>query len=216
MPELVSFHEERFPTNIAFRSSGGPERRTEIVTLGSGHEQRNARWQNSRRRFDAGYGVKNLDDLYAIITFFEERRGALFGFRFRDPLDWKSCPPLKVPTANDQAIGAGDGVRQSFFLTKTYGSNAAAYIRPVVKPVEGSVLIAVDSMVQNMGSDYTIDHETGEVVFQSSNIPAVATEVSAGFQFDVPVRFATDQLTINLAAFEAGDIPSIPVIEIKL
>jgi len=87
MPLLESYHEVRFPTGVAMGSSGGPQRRTEIVTLGSGFEQRNARWQNSRRHYEAGYGVKNLDDLYAIISFFEERRGALFGFRFKDSLD---------------------------------------------------------------------------------------------------------------------------------
>ncbi len=215
MPILQSFHEVRFPTGIALGSSGGPERRTEIVTLGSGHEQRNARWQNSRRRYDAGYGVKNLDDLYAIIAFFEERRGALFGFRYKDPLDWKSCSPSQIPTATDQVIGTGDGTTTVFNLTKTFGSGSASYIRPIIKPGSGSVSIGVDGNDQTDGIDYAVDHITGEITFQPGQIPAANASITAGYQFDVPVRFATDELTINLAAFEAGNIPSIPLIEIK-
>jgi uncharacterized protein (TIGR02217 family) len=216
MPLLQSFHETRFPTGIALASSGGPERRTEIVTLGSGHEQRNARWQDSRRRYDAGYGVKNLDDLYAIIAFFEERRGALYGFRFKDPLDWKSCPPLQVSTETDQEIGTGDGSTDLFQLSKTYGVDTAAYIRAIIKPVEGSLMLAVDGTPQVAGTDFTIDYSNGEVTFQPGHIPVLDAVITAGYQFDVPVRFANDDLTINLAAFEAGSIPSIPLLEVKI
>ncbi len=215
MPLLQSFHEIRFPTGIALGSSGGPERRTEIVTLGSGHEQRNARWQNSRRRYDAGYGVKNLDDLYAIIAFFEERRGALFGFRYKDPLDWKSCSPSQITAATDQVIGTGDGTTTVFNLAKTFGSGSTSYVRPIIKPVSGSVAIAVDGNVKTDGIDYAVNYMTGDITFQPGHVPVASASITAGYQFDVPVRFATDELTINLAAFEAGDIPSIPLIEIK-
>ena len=109
MPALIPFHEVRFPTAIAFGASGGPERRTEIVALGSGHEERNSRWADSRRRYNAGYGVRSLDDLHAVIAFFEERRGQLYGFRWKDRADWKSCAPGATPAATDQAIGTGDG-----------------------------------------------------------------------------------------------------------
>ncbi len=215
MPLLESFHEVQFPTGIAMGSSGGPQRRTEIITLGSGHEQRNARWQNSRRRYDAGYGARNLDDLYAIIAFFEARSGALFGFRFKDHLDWKSCPPLQSPTAIDQTIATGDGVTSKFGLSKTYDDGAAIYNRPIIKPVSGSLLVAVDGNLKTAGTHYAIDHTTGELDFLPGNIPAAGEAVTAGYLFDVPVRFASDELTINLAAFEAGDIPSVPLIEIK-
>lgn len=216
MTLLQSFHDVRFPTGVAMGSSGGPQRRTEIVTLGSGFEQRNARWQNSRRHYEAGYGVKNLDDLYAITAFFEERRGALFGFRFKDHLDWKSCPPLKVPTAQDQSVGTGDGVTTKFNLTKTYGDGVSAYVRPIKKPVVGSLLLEVDGSAAIVGIDYSIDYITGEIDFLPGHLPAIGAAITAGYQFDVPVRFASDELSINLAAFEAGDIPSIPLIEVKL
>ena len=68
---MSDFHEVRFPLAIAFHSTGGPVRRTEIVTLGSGHEERNAVWAGSRRSFDVGSGVRTLDDLNSVIAFFE-------------------------------------------------------------------------------------------------------------------------------------------------
>ena len=67
---MTSFHEVLFPLDVALKSAGGPERRTDIVSFGSGREARNARWAQSRRRFDAGYGVKTLDALQAVFDFF--------------------------------------------------------------------------------------------------------------------------------------------------
>lgn len=210
MPLIPAFHEIRFPTNIAFGSSGGPERRTEVVTLGSGGERRNARWAQSRRRYDAGYGVRSLADLHQVIAFFEERRGKLFGFRWRDRADDSSTTPGTEPTAIDQALGVGDGVKTTFPLKKTYGALHAPYERGIAKPVEGSVLVAIDGVATE---DFALDPATGVVTLTEA--PAEGALVTAGFRFDVPVRFDTDQLVINLAAFEAGEIPSIPIVEIK-
>jgi uncharacterized protein (TIGR02217 family) len=212
MPLIPSFHEIRFPTDIAFHSSGGPERKTEIVTLGSGRETRNARWAESRRRYDAGYGVKSLADLYAVIAFFEERRGRLHGFRWRDRTDDSSGPPGAEPTPLDQAIGIGDGATASFPLIKTYGSAFSPYVRTIAKPVAGSVRVAVGG-VEVTGSHWSIDPATGLVTFASGHIPAAGAAITAGYRFDVPVRFDSDTLSIDLAAFEAGEIPSIPLVE---
>ena len=118
----MNFHDVQFPTAISRGATGGPERRTDIVVLGSGHEERNSRWADSKRRYDAGYGIKTLDELYTVLAFFEERRGALYGFRWKDPSDWKSCPPLARPTPTDQVIGVGDGKRATFHLIKQYGA----------------------------------------------------------------------------------------------
>ncbi len=215
MPQLDCFHEVRFPTDIAIGASGGPERRTEIVALGSGHEQRNARWQDSRRHFEAGYGVKSLDDLYTVIAFFEQRRGALYGFRYKDLTDWKSCPPQQAITATDQIIATGDGAETEFSLLKTYGTGTTAYARQIVKPVGGAVMIAVNGATKTEGTHYTLDTKLGKITFLAGHIPAAGNIITAGYEFDVPVRFASDQLTVNIAAFEAGNIPSIPLIEIK-
>jgi uncharacterized protein (TIGR02217 family) len=216
MPALTPFHETRFPTAIAFGATGGPERRTEIVALGSGHEERNSRWADSRRRYNAGYGVRSLDDLHAVIAFFEERRGRLYGFRWRDRTDWKSCTPEATPAATDQAIGAGDGETATFQLVKTYGNAHAPYVRQIRKPVAGTVVVAVGGVALDEGDDWTCDWTSGLVTFAAGSVPAEDAAITAGFAFDVPVRFDTDRLDINLTSFDAGDIPAIPLVEIRL
>jgi uncharacterized protein (TIGR02217 family) len=209
-----AFHEILFPLDIALRSAGGPQRRTDVVALGSGREERNARWAHSRRRYDAGYGIKTLDALSAVVAFFEERRGMLYGFRWRDRLDHSSAVSDSV-TATDQAIGTGDGTTATFQLVKTYGSVYAPYQRPVVKPVDGSVRVAVAGVEQTLGSAFTLDAATGIVTFLAGHIPVSGQAVTAGFLFDVPVRFDTDYLEVDLSAFAAGAIPKIPLVEIR-
>lgn len=212
----MAFHEVRFPTGISLGSSGGPERRTDVVVLGSGHEERNARWADSRRRYDAGYGLKSLADLYAVVEFFEERRGKLYGFRWKDRVDHKSCAFDAAPSADDQVIGTGDGTTALFQLTKTYGSSFAPYARSITKPVAGSVFVAVDSVVQGEGSDFIADASNGGITFLPGKVPSPGAIVTAGFEFDVPVRFDTDELRIDLASFGAGKIQNVPIVEIRL
>ncbi|TQI76296.1 uncharacterized protein (TIGR02217 family) [Bosea sp. AK1] len=210
---MPDFHEVRFPLDVARGARGGPERQTQIVTLASGREVRNSRWAHSRRRYDAGLGIRNLDALAAVVSFFEERRGRLHGFRWRDQLDWKSCPPSQEPTATDQIIGIGDGVTAVFQLSKAYGSGASAYSREITKPCEGTIRVAVDG-VELAGSAFSCDLSTGQVTIAAGSIPLSAAVLTAGFAFDVPVRFDTDAIEVDLSAFAAGEIPRVPVVEI--
>lgn len=212
----MSFHEVRFPTDISFGASGGPERRTDVVVLGSGREERNSRWKDSRRNYNAGYGVRSLNDLYAVISFFEERRGRLHGFRWRDPSDWKSCPPEASPQASDCDIGSGTGTAAAFRLRKPYGSGSTQWLREIRKPVVGTVVIAVDGLLQTEAVDYAVDYATGVVTFEAASIPAAGAVVTAGFEFDVPVRFDTDRLEVDVRGFRHGAIPSIPIVEIRI
>ena len=184
---MPGFHEVLFPLSIAFGSSGGPERRTDVVLLASGHEERNARWADSRRRYNAGTGVHSLADLHALIGFFEERRGRLYGFRWRDRADWKSCAPGGAPDPEDQPIGIGDGVLATFQLVKTYGEGIAPYQRTIAKPVEESVRVAVGGVEKAEGIDFSVNHATGVVTFLAGHIPPDDAIVTAGFEFDVPV-----------------------------
>ena len=209
----MSFDEIRFPVAISRGGSGGPERRTEIVTTASGREERNSRWADSRRRYNAGFGVKSLDDIHAVVAFFEERRGRLHGFRWKDHADFKSCVPGGTIAAPDQVIGTGDGVSAAFQLVKRYGTGLRDHIRVIAKPVAGSVLVAVNGAP---ALNFTLDATTGVVTFLPGSIPGVGAQVTAGFAFDVPVRFDTDQLSINLQHFAGGDIPEIPVVEVRL
>ena len=136
---MTVFDEVLFPLKTTFGSTGGPRRRTEIASLGSGAEERNAVWADSRREYAAGTLVKSRDDLHAVIAFFEARNAQLRAFRFRDPIDYRSGPPLKQPTATDQIIGTGDGATATFQLVKTYSSGAQSYTRAIKKPVAGTV-----------------------------------------------------------------------------
>ena len=208
----MSFHEVRFPASLSFASSGGVERLTEIVTLANGFEARNTPWEQARRRYDAGLGVRSLDDLDTVLAFFEARRARLHGFRWKDWLDHRSGRPSAAPTPLDQVIGTGDGASAAFQLVKRYGA-ADPVVRPIAKPVAGTLRVALDG-VEQPGAGLELDTATGIVTFDTP--PPAGAAVTAGFEFDVPVRFDTDRLEVNLAAFEAGEIPSIPILEVRL
>src|SRR5687768_15628591 len=153
----MSFHEVRFPAALSVGSTGGPERRTEIVSLSNGFEERNSPWAHSRRRYDAGLGVRSLDDLAEVVAFFEARHGQLHGFRWKDWTDFKSCAPSATPGPLDQPLGTGDGATRVFALAKTYASGGQAYRRPVKKPVAGTVKVAVAGVALG-GGQYAVDH----------------------------------------------------------
>jgi uncharacterized protein (TIGR02217 family) len=213
----MSFHEVRFPTAISRGASGGPERRTEIVVLGSGHEERNSRWADSRRSYNAGYGIRSLDDLYAVIAFFEERRGRLHGFRFKDHADFSSAATLSIPVApDDQAIGTGDGATAVFQLRKRYGSGFAPYERTISKPAAGTVRVAVAGAELTIGTQFSVDTATGRITFLPGHVPSAGAAITAGFEFDVPVRFESDRLEINVESFKHGSIPAIGLVEVRV
>ena len=211
----MAFHDVQFPVTIALRSAGGPRRSTQIVTLGSGREERNTRWADSRRTYNAGIAIRSLDDLHAVIAFFEQRRGRLHSFRWKDHADFRSCPPLQAVAPGDQWIAAGDGATSDFQLIKTYGSGPEAWARTITKPVPGTARIAVAGVEKSSGTDFTIDSITGVVSFLPAAIPAASADITAGYEFDVPVRFDSDAIQIDLAAFKAGSIPDIQLIEVR-
>jgi uncharacterized protein (TIGR02217 family) len=207
----VSFHEISLPLALALGAHGGPERRVDITALASGYESRTTPWAHGRRRFDIGGAVRTLDQLHALVVFFEARRGKLHGFRFRDFLDWKSCAPSQTPSGMDQEIGIGDGARTGFQLIKTYGEGESAYLRPIQKPQAESVLVAIDGALCD-ASDFTLEATTGFITFATA--PADGAAISAGFLFDTPVRFDADRLDLSLDAFGAGRALSVPLVEI--
>lgn len=210
----MAFHDIRFPANLSFGSTGGPERRTEIVTLVNGFEERNTPWEHSRRHYDAGMGLRSLDDLETLVAFFEARRGRLHAFRWKDWADYKSARPSRQISAQDQVLGVGDATRREFALVKVYRSGEARYDRPISKPVAGTVLVALAGDRKAEGEEFTVDLERGVVVF--TDPPDIGAVVTAGFEFDVPVRFDTDRIAVSLASFEAGEVPAVPVVEVRL
>ena len=204
----MSFHEVALPARLAFGSTGGVERRTEVVTLASGHERRSTPWASGRRRYLIGSGLRSLDDMAALTAFFEARQGRLYGFRFRDFADFKSCAPGAEPGPGDQSIGIGDGVTTQFPLVKAYGGTT----RRIAKPVEGTVRVAVDGVEVLEG--WSLAVTTGEVTFETA--PGEGVEITAGFRFDTPVRFDADRLEITLESFGSGRMVAMPLIEIRV
>lgn len=202
----MSFHEVRLPARLAFGSTGGVERRTEITTLASGFERRSTPWAMGRRRYLIGANLRSLDDMAELTAFFEARRGRLYGFRFRDFADFKSCGPGGTSAATDQVIGAGDGTRTVFQLVKIYGDVE----RPIAKPVEGSVAVALDGDEV----EAEVDVETGAVTLAEA--PSAGVVVTAGFLFDTPVRFDADRIEVTLESFGAGRMAAVPLIEVRV
>jgi uncharacterized protein (TIGR02217 family) len=210
----MGFHEVRFPASLSFGSSGGPERRTDVVTLANGFEERNTPWAHSRRRYDAGVAMRSLDDIEAMIAFFEARQGQMYGFRWKDWSDFKSSRASAAPVYTDQIFATGDEVTTAFQLRKTYRSGEHSYLRPISKPVAGTVRVGIEQEEQQEGVHYEVDTATGFIHFVHP--PNAGMRISAGFEFDVPVRFDTDRIQTSVASFQAGDVPNVPVVEVRV
>lgn len=204
---VEAFHDVAFPLALGFEASGGPEFLTQIALMASGFEQRNAHWAQARLRYDAGGGVRSDSDLRTLLAFFRARRGQAHAFRFRDPLDWTSAVDGGVPGPGDQWLGDGDGLGLRFELVKRYD---AGEVRRITRPVADTLRVAVDGVEQADG--WTLA-PLGELRFAEA--PAAGARVTAGFAFDVPVRFAVDRLDISLAAWAAGEAPSVPLVEVR-
>jgi len=209
----MAFHDVRLPARLAFGSTGGVERRTEIVTLGSGFERRSTPWAHGRRRYLIGANLRSLDDMAALTGFFEARRGRLYGFRFRDFADCKSCAPGGAVGPLDQVLGEGDGLRRGFQLLKAYGEGETALARTIAKPVEESVQVAVGG-VELPPDAFAVDPSTGMVTLNTA--PGDGATVTAGFEFDTPVRFDADRIEVTLESFDAGRMAAVPLVEVRV
>ncbi|MFK7762760.1 MAG: TIGR02217 family protein [Roseobacter sp.] len=210
----MQFHDVRFPAALSFGSVGGPERRTDVVTISNGFEERNSPWAHSRRRYDAGVGMRSLDDVETMIAFFEARYGQLYAYRWKDWSDYRSRKPSQDISATDQLLGTGDDTQTTFQILKSYQSGAYSYARPISKPVADTVKAAVAGIELAVGTDFTIDDTTGIITFVTA--PSAGEEITAGFEFDVPVRFDTDSIQTSVASFQAGEIPTVPIIEVRV
>lgn len=200
---MTDFVEVQFPTDISYGAKGGPGFSTDVVETFSGREQRNINWSQARARYNVASGVKSESQWAALISFFRARRGKAIGFRYKDWSDYKG---------SNEAIGAGDDSTTDFQLVKIYSSGSAAVSRTITKPVSGTVKIYVDSILQNSG--VSVDTETGIVTFDSA--PAADESITADFEFDVPVRFDTDNLELSVDAYDAGRWDAIPLVEVRV
>ncbi|WP_068310448.1 DUF2460 domain-containing protein [Polycladidibacter hongkongensis] len=209
---LEEFHDIRFPPDISLGARGGPQRKTQIVVRANGQETRNQQWADSRRRYNAAKGLRSINDLYKVIDFFEERRGRLHAFRWKDWADYKSCPPGSHIGAQDQVLGIGDGVQKAFQLVKSYGAAFQPYTRKILLPADTApVVVAVGGVP---GAEFVLDRNTGLITFAAA--PPLGAQVTAGFEFDVPARFDTDTLEVTLSAHVQGSVNNIPIVEVLI
>lgn len=200
----MAFVDVRFPVDIAFGSSGGPEYSTDIVMTQSGFEQRNINWEQARARYNVAHGVKTQAQLDALIAFFRARKGKAYSFRFKDWTDYR---------VQGQVIGTGNGSLSVFQLIKTYLSGGVVETRVITKPVAGTLKIYVGGVLQSVGA-YSVNWNTGVVSFTSP--PASVVSISADFEFDVPVRFDTDQLAATIDAYGVNSWRDIPLVEVRV
>jgi uncharacterized protein (TIGR02217 family) len=207
--DVQAFDAVDFPLAIGREAMALTEFSTQILSSPSGHEQRASEWAEARMRYDAGPGIRSEADIRTLIDFFRARRGAARGFRFRDPFDASSAADGGLPAATDQMLGRGDGVRRQFALVKRYGAGDAEQVRPVRLPVAGSVRVSVDGI--ETGAFLVTDD--GEVLLDAA--PAAGVAVRAGYVFDVAVRFAEDRLEVSRATFLAGELASVPLVEVR-
>lgn len=206
---VEAFDDVLFPLALGREASVAPMFLTQVVESQAGHEQRSSDWADARMQYDAGPGVRSEADLAELIAFFRARRGAAKGFRFSDPLDDRSCGFGETPSILDQRLGIGDGVTSTFQLCKYYGSGEDAQRRVITRPVAGSIVVAVDGIAASgwahMGK--------GAIAFDEA--PPEGAVLTAGFRFDVPVRFAEDRLEVSRATFAAGEAVSVPLVEVR-
>ena len=204
---VAPFDDVPFPIEIGQDASLGPSFSTNIVTSASGREFRNVNWAQARLRFDAGPGVRGETELQTLLSFFRARRGPAIGFRFRDPYDNSSNGMTQPPGAGDQQIGTGDGSTDRFNLVKRYGTGEQ---RRITRPVPGTVRVAIDGIEATTG--WTVEDKG---VLQFADPPVADAAITAGFLFDVPVRFAEDRIEVNRTTFLAGEAPSVPLVELR-
>lgn len=205
---VQAFDAVDFPLAIGREAVAVTEFATQIVAAPSGHEQRASEWADARMHYDVGPGVRSEEDVATLIAFFRARRGPARGFRFRDPFDHSSAVSGAAVQPTDQLLGHGDGTRRLFALVKHYGEGAEAQQRPISLPVAGTVVAA-------LGGVATAAFTLTEAGLLFDVAPGAGVAVSAGFVFDVAVRFAEDRLEVSRATFRAGELASVPLIEIR-
>ncbi|MFM6933419.1 MAG: DUF2460 domain-containing protein [Novosphingobium sp.] len=207
---MQAFDDIAYPIALGRDATVTPEFSTSVSVTASGFERRNSLWSNARLRFDVGPGIRSEHELGQLIAFFRARRGAARAFRLRDPTDCSSNGMIGTPASADQLLGLGNGAATEFALVKRYGDGEDAQLRRITRPHAESVTVQVGGVIKTSG--WTLG-PLGKITFAAA--PAAGAEVRAGFLFDVPVRFAEDNLQVSGASFAAGEAPTVPVIEVR-
>ncbi len=202
----------RLPEKWSKGSAGGPEWRTDVVPTASGGEYREQRWARPLWRYEIAHNIKSAEAIADLRAFHLARRGRARSFLLKDWLDFTSAEDgVSTATALDQPLGTGTGALLTFQLVKRYPDSVSAYDRAIKWPVTGTLLVAVDGTP--LGSGFSVNRGTGVVTFSSA--PANGTVLTAGFQFDVPVRFDEDWLSVTWDTINSRSAGSVPLMEVR-
>jgi len=225
MPALPPFLEIELPLSVALQAKGGSSFSTWVQITESGFEQRNVNWATARGKWNVGYPTRKQSEMATLIAFFRIVHGRGYGFRMRDWSDYQAVAQACSPAE-------GTGAEHNFQLVKLYSAGGYTTSRTIQKPVTAAVKDAAGSNVAEtvkiylddalQSSGYTVSAATGIVNFTSA--PGNGVDVTADFDFDLPVRFDTDEMKIAVVlAPEQGpngeglySWPDLSVIELKL
>lgn len=194
----ISFSDKLLPIEFSLGAVGGPEFSTNILGMANGAEQRNINWKYGRCRYDLFPALRSSDKLEELLSFFRVHLGRAVGFRMRD---WADCKITKG------FVAVADGKTAEFQLVKRYVVSDMERVRLIRKPCKGSVMVFVDDALSNPVCDYN----SGKITFAFA--PPKDSIITCSLDFDIPVRFDTDYLEINLDAVN-GKNCVIPVVEI--
>lgn len=205
------FHDVSLPDDFSRGASGGPGFHTTVLVLSSGFEKRNIDWADARASYTVGFGIRRIELIHELIEFFRARYGRAYGFRFRDWSDYT----IPFPGGSAQTLGVGDGATTTFQLIKTYADGAGSYVRNITKPVDnGSIEIRVNGTLKTEGADYTVNYSTGVVTLAVA--PTGSQTVTTTYcEFDVPVRFDTDQMDVAIEVISAGMWEGVKLVELR-
>ena len=202
----------RLPEKWSKGSTGGFGFSTEVVKTDDGGVETNENWAVPLRRYEIAHNVKTPDDIGLLRAFHGARRGASRPFLFKDWIDYTSKPDgVSGAGMTDQPLGIGDGSTVAFQLVKRYADSVSPLDVPTLWPVSGSVLIAKDGIAAPTG--WTVNRGTGIITFSAA--PSLGVVLTAGFQFDVPVRFEDDLLRISWDTINSRSAGSVPLEEYR-
>ena len=219
---MVGFIEQRLPQVVERGSSGGPRFMTRISTGEGGYEQRLQRWEQARAEYDISYGLSSIKSdpkrtfyIQQIINHFRVCAGQAFAFRFRDWADYEMTRDL---------IAMTDATKTEYQIIKTYRLGNFAHDRIISKPIAETVKLwvanteftRVDSSPATQ--QFSVDETTGIVTLNVADL-ATSDRIEVECSFDVPVRFATDVLSVvvnHASGFGVAEIPNITLVEVRL
>lgn len=200
------FHEVQFPPDISYGATFGPEFSTDVVKNYGGGEHRNQNWAMPLYKGTVSHGVKTKEQIKTLITFMLARRGKAFGFRFKDWADYQ---------AHAQVLGVGNGTTRSYQLMKYYTDEAGyTFERVIKKPVADTVVVYADGVIVTTG--YNVDYINGMMHFETPpGTSKKPVQLTCDFEFDVPVRFDTDNMQINIENFNVYNWDAITIVELR-